>query len=629
MRFSRRLILAASLMVAAAAILSAALIYFPTEAALRSSILRQLELVAFQKMGSLDRFFSERYGDMRVLAEDAVISDPTSTPEAITERLAAFRNQKRTYVSLSFFTPDRIRVADTSGIAVGLPHPQPAIWSEIAQPQLAGASSVFQSVTLQIPVVFFTAPVRDRSGRIFGHVVARVPVSRIYELTKPNGDEPADVEIELVDSRGLLLYSNVDKAGMLRDDLSGAAFFQDATRGQPEGHLLEIDPGTGAREIVVYSRQRGYLDFPGNGWVLVVRSPYATTFSPILLLRREALLILVCLPLALVPGVLYLRALSRPLDALRDAAASIGKGHLGTRVPVTSDDEIGLLARSLNEMAAGLQEITASRDELNQEISERRQREAEIERLNNELRENLARLKFVNDELESFTYTASHDLRAPLATIDGFATLLQEQYGAALDDQGRTWLKFIGEQAAHLQRLIQDLLTFSRLGQQDLAWSAVDVGAMIREIATEVRASEPNRRIDIRIGDLPLAHGDRAMLRQVFANLLYNAAKFTRPRETAVIEVAAVAGPDEVVYHVKDNGVGFDPRYAKSLFGVFKRLHTQQEFEGTGAGLAIVSRIVQRHGGRVWAEAVLGEGATFRVALPHVQPESGGGASQG
>lgn len=227
-----------------------------------------------------------------------------------------------------------------------------------------------------------------------------------------------------------------------------------------------------------------------------------------------------------------------------------------------------------------------------------------------------ATLHATNTELEAFSYSVSHDLRAPLRAIHGFARILIEDHNAQLDPEAQRLLGVIDQNTRHMGQLIDDLLAFSRLGRQELDKERVDMRKLARGIADDVRRAEGDRPLDITVDALPPARGDRALLRQAVGNLVENAAKFTRGRTPARIEIGSRPDGGQTVYFVKDNGAGFDERYAGKLFGVFQRLHRAEEFEGTGVGLAIVQRIVQRHGGRVWAEGKLDQGATFYFTLP-------------
>jgi signal transduction histidine kinase/HAMP domain-containing protein len=242
--------------------------------------------------------------------------------------------------------------------------------------------------------------------------------------------------------------------------------------------------------------------------------------------------------------------------------------------------------------------------------------EEALKKAHRELQDHAARLEAANKELESFTYSVSHDLRSPLRAIAGFTRMILNENGATFDPETQRKFGIVQDNALKMGRLIDDLLRLSRLGRAELSRSKLDMKGLVREVLQEIRTTEPERKFAAEIRDLPSAYGDLTMIRQLFVNLLSNAVKFTRGKEGARIEVGGFQQSGEQVYYVKDNGVGFDMKYYNKLFGVFQRLVTESQFEGTGVGLAIVQRIVQRHGGRVWAEGKLHEGATFYFTLP-------------
>jgi light-regulated signal transduction histidine kinase (bacteriophytochrome) len=289
---------------------------------------------------------------------------------------------------------------------------------------------------------------------------------------------------------------------------------------------------------------------------------------------------------------------------------------------VTTERDYGLRAAA----SAGAREINTLTGAFNDMLAEIQTRDRALleahDGLEQRVRRRTAELDAVNSELEAFSYSVSHDLRAPLRHVIGFASLLEEHAKDRLDEQGTRYLDTITQAAQKMGRLIDDLLAFSRMGRSQLVTTRVDLNELVREAREEAAPEPAGRRIEWRIEDLPAVEGDRAMLRQVVVNLLSNALKYSSSRATPCIEVGARRAAREVTLFVRDNGVGFDMQYAHKLFGVFQRLHRSDEFEGTGIGLANVKRIVHRHGGRVWAEGEIDRGATFYIALPETGPTS-------
>jgi light-regulated signal transduction histidine kinase (bacteriophytochrome) len=257
------------------------------------------------------------------------------------------------------------------------------------------------------------------------------------------------------------------------------------------------------------------------------------------------------------------------------------------------------------------------RRRIEQELREARD---DLRKLNADLKRRSVELEASNKELEAFAYSTSHDLRAPLRHVVGYTELLQKNAYSALDEKSRRYVAMVLESAKKMGDLIDDLLAFSRIGRGETRNTLVNLGDLVREVSKEVEAEAQGRKIVWKIGALPSLHVDRSMLRLALVNLLSNAVKFTRTQPQAEIEIGcADAEEGEVVVFVRDNGVGFDMKYANKLFGVFQRLHNLEAFEGTGIGLATVQRIVARHGGRVWAEGVVNAGATFYFSAPRTE----------
>jgi len=272
------------------------------------------------------------------------------------------------------------------------------------------------------------------------------------------------------------------------------------------------------------------------------------------------------------------------------------------------------------ENASLYSEIKRYVAQLEAEIAERKQAQEQVRELNNELEGRVAKrtaeLHAANEELEAFTHSVSHDLRAPLRAVGGFSKMLLQDFGPQLPDEGKRLLNVVTSSADQMRTMIDNLLKFSRLGRQALSIQTVNVSALVHEVIEEFRKEQSAGKVDVRIGDLPKCKGDQALLKQVFVNLLSNAIKFSRKKENPQVEVGCQSPKGETIYFVRDNGAGFDMRFADKLFGVFQRLHDDEQFEGTGVGLSIVDRIIKRHGGKVWADAEEGKGATFYITVP-------------
>ena len=377
MRFKTRLTAIFSGIVLSIGILISYYVYTSNLTALEIQIRQRLEEKAFDTMDQIDRMLFERFANIRVLATDPVITSKESTPREIAKRLIEYRNMHKTYVCLSFFDLDRIRIADTSGLGLGKQHRMVPYLEDVLQGKISSASDIHVSEELKMPVIYFSSPVKGQGDETIGIVAAKIPAIKLYEITGGGAGigEEEDIRIDLVNKDGLLLYSNYNRKGILEDSLAHWKAFQRAKAGEEIGSLK--DKYLGKEETIsTFVHDQGYLDFPGNDWVLIMNVPTKTVFAPAVELKNRMIVILsAILVLSIVVVSLFSRTVSRPIIKLRDAAFEIGKGKLDTKVEVTSRDEVGDLAESFNEMVSNLTKTMASRDSLNREIAQRKRTE--------------------------------------------------------------------------------------------------------------------------------------------------------------------------------------------------------------------------------------------------------------
>ena len=451
---------------------------------------------------------------------------------------------------------------------------------------------IYYSPVLEQPAMTVSTPIKDKQGNFLGVLGGRLDLGELSKIIALQTGESPTEDTYLVNTFNFFVTEPRFGQGYA---------LKKAVR--TEG----VEAGLSGKDGVgFYEDYRGVSVIGAYKWLpefkmcIITEIDQAEAFAPIVRLAWVIAGIASAISIAAgLLGLFFGRTITRPVRKLAAGAEEIGGGNLEYRVGTAAKDEIGGLSRTFDRMAESLKATMVSRDELEQRVRDR-----------------TAQLEAANKELEAFSYSVSHDLRAPLRAIDGFSRVVLEDYTDKLDDEGKRYLNIIRSNTQKMGQLIDDLLMFSRLGRQELRASDIDMGKLAKAVSEELKLAVPERKLQFTINALIPAQGDQAMIRQVFVNLLSNAVKFTRPKENAMIEVGASNEGDENVYYVKDNGVGFDMQYVDKLFGVFQRLHSSAEFEGTGVGLAIVQRIIHRHGGRVWGEGKVGEGATFYFSLP-------------
>jgi len=418
---------------------------------------------------------------------------------------------------------------------------------------------------------------------------------------------------ELTELLRLLSRNNPFPIEIFQNDLSLAVIEQEAIQKVGNGqrsHAISMleDPAYENLKNQYEKILRGYFESIGASYEkahesAVVNVRLATEQTDKIIrdsIRLNLIMVFVLVGIAVGISIKLGRSIAAPILRLTGHVAGLStglsEGRSHEELPLSSKDEIGDLTRAFSKMTHDLQKTMAARGEAERDLIQRGME-----------------LTAANLELEAFTYTVSHDLRAPVRALLGYSGILVEEYADKFDAEGRRLLSVLREESTHIGNLIDDLLAFSRLGRSELKRAHVDMNGLVGAVVEHLRKGETYGHVAVTILDLPPTFGDLVLLRQVFINLIGNAFKFTEKKTEAVVTIGSQPSQDEFIYFVADNGVGFDMRYVHKLFGVFQRLHTIEEFPGTGVGLAIVQRIIQKHGGRVWAESKIGEGATFYV----------------
>jgi len=452
------------------------------------------------------------------------------------------------------------------------------------------------------PVMHVATPIRSAGGDLVGVLAAHVDFDEMERILGLTSGWHTSEDSYAVNAQGLLVTE--PRSG------DGSALWK-AIATEATAAILRGESGIGQ-----YDDDRGVRVIGSYQWIdslqlgLLVEVNWKEVTEPIARLRRTSITMgLVVAVVVLGVALVFARGVTRPVRRLTAGTRELATGNLEVRVPANGRDEIGQLARSFNDMIEQLQRVTASRDELDREIKRRRGAEAR-------LRRSMTELQRSNRELERFASIASHDLQEPLRMVASYVQLLQRRYDDRLDDDAREFIGYAVDGAKRMQRLIADLLAFSRVQTRGKPFEAVDLNTVLVHTRANLAAAIDETGAVVTSERLPTVRGDQGQLISVFQNLIGNAIKFRGDAPPRVHVSAQVLGAKWKI-SVGDNGIGIDPQFHDRIFVIFQRLHGRDEVEGTGIGLSLCKRIIERHGGRIWVESSPGDGTTFHFTLMH------------
>jgi len=465
-------------------------------------------------------------------------------------------------------------------------------------------------------ITIMAHPIAGPGGESLGVVAVAIDLAGLRLIPRRDELPPQSVAF-IVDDRGTVIAASEAQLQMIGENVARVPWF-----GLLDSSRATTGTSSDAQGVEYIF---GTVPIAGTKWHSAVGVPSAEVYGP-LWSRATVNGVIYILALLLAAAIAWIIAYrtARPIEAIATAIRRVTQSGSTTAQPAIPDESSGA-PREIQMLAGDFRTMLDARTVAERELraSEERLRnlnamlEARVEERTRELHDANRELEEANRELEAFSYSVSHDLKAPLRVIDGFSRVVMEDHAAGLSEEGRAHLHAVRDQTAKMGELIDSLLALARVSRRELVLHSVDLNELVRNCLSELGAGQQAERLNIAIDVLPVWHADPLLARQLFLNLLSNAIKYSGKRDIALLEIRAERRGEEDVVCIRDNGCGFDMAYAEKLFGVFQRLHSQSDFPGTGIGLAIVSRIAQRHGARVWAESAPGRGADFYLAFRH------------
>jgi signal transduction histidine kinase len=470
------------------------------------------------------------------------------------------------------------------------------------QELMSGGKTVISDLLIsnatQRPTVTIATPVRNSAGQVIGIWAGALKLEAFSQMARSELEAGTLQRYGYItDSRGLIIAHQANpKYVQEQTDFSSAPPVRAALAGQ-DGTMQYICPMHAQEELGAYT------PLPGTGWAVVYLVPAQIAFAPLTRLVYTTLFITIVIAIiVIIIGLAIVRQITKPLGQLTAAAVKIGTGDLSQRVKVTTGDELGQLGTEFNQMAVSLSEKEA----------QLRDYAAQLEY---KVEERTVELTRSNADLAQFAYVASHDLQEPLRMVSSYLQLIEQRYKDKLDAAGTEFMNYAVDGATRMQTMINDLLTFSRVGTRGKPFEPTDCEVILDQTLANLQMAIEESQAIITHDPLPTVMSDDTQMVLLFQNLIGNAIKF-RTQEQMRVHISAEAKGREWVFSVRDNGIGIDPQYFERLFVIFQRLHSKEEYPGTGIGLAVCKRVVERHGGRIWVESQPGQGSTFYFTIP-------------
>jgi signal transduction histidine kinase/CheY-like chemotaxis protein len=628
MRFAGKLIFLMLAIIVAIIVVVSFFSYDSSSKILENEIKNNLENVASNITDNIDRILFDRYADIKIIAAGPILSSRNSTPEQITERMITYRDMYKYYVSLSFFNLSGVRISDTDGLGIGkVIDRNSEYWKEAVNRGFSAASDLSMDEELKTPVIYFASLVKDKDGVPIGVVVARIPVSKLYDVTEYynlSKSSSLNPSIDLVDKSGLLLYSNYNKKGMLIENIFDSdRIVKDFAEGRL-GNVKSFKPAD-EESIYFFSKEKGYMDFSGNSWTLIIKIKTEVVLEPVTAYGKKTLLILIPVTvLSVLLVIVFAYLISKPIVKLKNAANEVSKGNLDTKVKFKSNDELGQLAESFNRMTENLKK---SRETIENNT---RTLEKKVAQRTKEYQEAAIKATAADDAKSEFLANMSHEIRTPMNAILGFSEILKEQ---VKEPKHQEYISIILSSGKTLLGLINDILDLSKIeaGKMEFQYRPVDPHSLFGDItkifATKIKNKGLKFITDID-ANLPASLLlDEVRIRQMLFNLVGNAVKFTTEGYIE-LKVKKIFHPErskiDLIFSVKDTGIGISVDDRKIIFDAFRQSMGQSTklYGGTGLGLAITKKLVELMNGELTVESTVGKGSIFTVKIKEVSISS-------